>query len=83
MFKNSTEVTESEKHLQFYQCCDKHLGIAIIKEHADVLSLSERELLSMIKQLAVISVSVVVRQSEFPSTRQDLTENTRSFAART
>ena len=35
----------------------------------------------MIKQLAVIPVSVVVRRSDFLSTRQDLTENTRSFAA--
>ena len=36
----------------------------------------------MIKKLAVIPVSVVVRLSDFLSTKQDLTENTRSFAAR-
>ena len=36
----------------------------------------------MIKQLAVIPVFVVVRRSDFLSTKQDLTENTRSFAAR-
>ena len=36
----------------------------------------------MMKQLAVIPVSVVVRRSDFVSTKQDLTENNRSFAAR-
>ena len=35
----------------------------------------------MFKQLAVIPVLVVVRRADFFSTRQDLTENTRSFAA--
>ena len=35
-----------------------------------------------IKQLAVIPVSVVVRRSEFLSTKQDLIENIKSFAAR-
>ena len=36
----------------------------------------------MIKQLAVIPVLVNVRRSDFLSIRQDLTENTRSFACR-
>ena len=35
----------------------------------------------MIKQLEVIPVSVIVRQSNFLSTRHDLTEKTRAFAA--
>ena len=38
-------------------------------------------LLWMIKQLAVNLNSVFVRRSDFLSTRQDLTENTRAFAA--
>ena len=75
-------MSESEKRRQLYQCCGEDLGDAILKGHADVVNLSERELLSMIKQLAVIPVSVVVRRSDFLSTRKDLTENTRSFAAR-
>ena len=73
MFKNSTEMTESEKRRQLYQCCDEDLGDVILKGHEDIVNLSERELLSMIKQLAVIPVSVVVRRSDFFSTRQDLT----------
>ena len=36
----------------------------------------------MTKQLAFIPVSVVVWRSDFLSTRQDLIENTKSFAAR-
>ena len=75
MFTDSTEMSESEKRRQLYQCCDEDLGDAIIKGHADVVNLSERELLSMIKLLAVIPVSVVVRRSDFLSTRHDLTEN--------
>ena len=54
MFKDSTEMSKSEKRRQLYQCCDEDLGDAILKGHADVVNLSERELLSMIKQLAVI-----------------------------
>ena len=30
MFKDSTEMTESEKRRQLYQCCDKDLGDAIL-----------------------------------------------------
>ena len=84
MFKDSTEMTESEKRRQLYQCCDEDLGDAIIMlfRHAEVVNLSERELLGIIKQLAVILVLVVVQILDFISTRQDLTENTRSFATR-
>ena len=82
IFKDSMEMTEVEKHRQLYQCCEEDLGDAILKGHNDVVNLSEQELLRMIKQLAVIPVSVVVRRSDFLSARQDLTENTRSFAAR-
>ena len=62
--------------------CEGDLGDAILKGHADVVNLKERELLKMIKQLAVIPVSIVVRRSYFLSTRQDLIGNTRSFATR-
>jgi len=75
-------MTESEKNFQLYQCCDEDLGDAVQKGHADLVNLSEQELFSMIKQLAVIHVSFGVQLSDFLSTRQDLTVNTRSFAAR-
>ena len=75
-------MTEAEKPRQLYQCCEEDLGDAILKGHTDIVYLSEQELLGMIKQLAVIPVSVVVQRSDFLSTRQDLTENTRSYAAR-
>ena len=52
------------------------------KGHKDVVNVSEQGLLRIIKQLAVIPDSVIVRRSDFNSTRQDLTENTRSFVAR-
>ena len=71
MFKDSIEMIESEKRCQLYQSCDKDLGDAILKGHTDIVDLSERELLGMIKQLTVIPVSVVVRQSDFLITRLD------------
>ena len=82
IFKDSMELTEVEKSRQLYQCCEEDLGDAILRGHGDIVNLNEQELLKMIKQLAVIPVSVVVRRSDFLRTKQDLTENTRSFAAR-
>ena len=82
IFKDSMELTEVEKSRQLYQCCEEDLGDAILRGHGDIVNLNEQELLKMIKQLAVIPVSVVVRRTDFLSTKQDLTENTRSFAAR-
>ena len=40
MFKDSAEMTESEKFCQLYQCCEEDLGYAILKEHEDVVNLS-------------------------------------------
>ena len=60
MFKDSTEIREAEKRRQLYQCCEEDLGHANLKGHTDIVSLSEQELLGMIKQLAVIPVSVGV-----------------------
>ena len=82
IFKDSMELTEVEKSRQLYQCCEEDLGDAILRGHEDIVNLNEQELLKMIKQLAVVPVSVVVRRTDFLSTKQDLTENTRSFAAR-
>ena len=79
IFKDSMEMTEVEKGRQLYQCCEEDLGDALLKGHEDEVNLSEQELLRMIKQLAVIPVSDVVRRSDFLSARQDLTESTRSF----
>ena len=82
IFKDSMELTEVEKSRQLYQCCDKDLGDAILRGNKDMVNLNEQKLLKMIKQLVVVPVSVVVRRSDFLSTKQDLNENTRSFAAR-
>ena len=75
-------MTDSEKRRQLYRCCDKYPGDAILKGHADVVNLSERELLRIIKHFAVIPTLMFVRRSDFLSTRQDFTGSTRSFAAR-
>ena len=54
-------MTEAEKRRQLQQCCEENLGEAILKGHADVVNLSKRELLSMIKQLEVTPMAAVVR----------------------
>ena len=41
MFKDSTEMSESEKLYQLYHCCDKYLGDAILKGHVDIVKFSE------------------------------------------
>ena len=38
MFKDSTEMKESEKRRLLYQCCDEDLGGAILNRHADVVN---------------------------------------------
>ena len=74
-------MTEVKKGRQLYQCCEEDLGGAILKEHENVVNLIEQKLKGD-QVLTVIPVLVVVRRSDFFSTRQDLTENTRSLAAR-
>ena len=81
IFKDSMKITEVEKRRQLYLSCNEDLSDAILKAYEYLVSLSEKPLLRMIKQLAVIPVSVVVGRPDFLSTRQDLTENTRTFAA--
>ena len=58
------------------------LGGAILKGHEDEINLSEQELLRIIKQLAFIPVSVVLRKSDFLSPRQDLIENPSTYDTR-
>ena len=67
IFKDSMELTEVEKRLKLYQWFEENLGDAILKGHGDVVNLILQELLRMMKQLAVIAVSVFVRRSEFLS----------------
>ena len=62
------EMTEVKKRCKLYLFCKEDLGDAILKRIEDVVNLSEQELLRMIKQLAVVSVSVVVRRPDFLST---------------
>ena len=52
-------MAEADKYCQLCQCCEEDLAEAILKRHADVVNYSERELLRLLKQLAVIPVSVL------------------------
>ena len=52
-------MAEADKYCQLNQFCEKNLAEAILKRHEDVVNYSERELLRLLKQLAVIPVSVL------------------------
>lgn len=79
MFKESTQLSDEETLRQLFQCCEEELGDAILKGQSNVVKTSEEELLAVIKQLAVIPVSKVVRRSDFITTKQDLGENARAY----
>ena len=82
MFKRGTHLSDEDTVQQLFQCCEEELGDAILKSHAAAVSGTEEQLLTAIKQLAVIPVAISVRRSELLSIRQDHGENARSFVAR-
>ena len=82
MFKRGTHLTNEDTVQQLFQCCEEELGDAILKSHPAAVSGTEEQLLTAIKQLAVIPVAISVRRSELLGIRQDHGENARSFMAR-
>ena len=82
MFKRGTTLTDDEKVRHLFQCCEEELGDAVLKGHPTSISGSEEELLAVIKQLAVIPVSICVRRADLLSCRQDHGESVRSYFTR-
>ena len=82
MFVRDTEMTTEETLHQLFNCCDDELGDEILRGYPNAISGTERELLDVIKKLAVFPVAISVRRSELISTRQDHGEGIRSFVAK-
>ena len=57
MFKRGTTLNADETAQQLFQCCDEHLGNAILRTNPDITQRDEATLLALIKALAVIPVA--------------------------
>ena len=83
MFKKSTKMSADETVRQLFQCCDTELGNALLKSYKAVVSGdSEYALLEAIKKLAVPPVAISARRSALLGTKQDHSENARTYLAR-
>lgn len=81
IFKNSTSIPAAQLSTQLWQCCDEELTAELFRDIPDITTISEADLLTCIKQLAVLSVAACVRKTELFSMRQDRGQPIRSFAA--
>lgn len=82
MFTRGTHLTPDEKVQQLFQCCDDHLGDAILRGQPEAVNGDEATLLRVIKTFAVVPVARVVRRTEVLALKQDHGESTRNFLAR-
>ena len=82
LFKQGTDIPREQLTTQLWQCCEKDLEDDLFKDIDDVREISEEDLLSSIKRLAVISTATSVRKTELLSMRQDHGQPIRSFAAK-
>ena len=83
LFKNGTDIPPNQLTTQLWQCCDKQLEDDVFKDMTDISTCTEDQLLQVIKQLSVITVSTCVRQKELLSMKQDHGQPVRSYSAQT
>ena len=81
IFKDSTNIPEAQLSTQLWQCCDEELTSELFRDVPNISTIAEVDLLTSIKQLAVLSVAACVRKTELFSSRQDRGQPIRSFAA--
>ncbi len=81
LFKNGTDIPPNQLTTQLWQCCDKQLEDDVFKDMSDISTATETDLLAVIKNLSVITVSTSVRQKELLSMKQDHGQPIRSYAA--
>ena len=82
MFKRGTNLTPDEVVQQLFQCCDEHLGDAILRSLPAAVEGDEATLLAAIKSLAVVPVARVVRRQDLQALKQDHGERTSKFLSR-
>ena len=81
IFKNGSDIPPNQLTAQLLQCCDKELEDDVLKDMSDIPTATEAELLQVIKNLAVISMSTSVRQNELIALKQDHGQPIRSYSA--
>ena len=82
MFRSGTQITAEEAVQHLFQCCEDSLGDELLQSHKDAVTVTEDNLMKIVKKLPVAPMAVSVRRSELLSIKQDHGENTRSFFAR-
>ena len=78
MFKRGTSLNPDEVVHQLFQCCDEHLGDAILRCNPAAVEEDEAVLFAVIKSLAVVPVARVVRRTDLLALKQDHGEATRT-----
>ena len=82
LFKNGTNIPQTQLTTQLWQCCDQELEADLFRDVSDISILSEEALLQAIQRLAVITVTASVWRAELLALRQDHGQMVRSFAAK-
>ena len=81
-FKRVTNLQNDEAAAQLFQCCSPELSAQLLKSEDKVLDKDEKELLDLMKAMAVIPVAVSVRRTDLLSLQQAQGENIKSFLAK-
>ena len=82
MFKRGTTLAAGETVHQLFQCCDEDLGDTILKGIPNSVSGTEDDLLTAMKQMAVVPVAGCVRRADLMTCKQDHGESIRAYYAR-
>ena len=82
MFVRANSIHEDDKVIQLFSCCDAELKAKVTASCNDVFTKSVRELLTLLKDLAVIPVAVSVKRTELLQMHQDAGENIKNFLSR-
>ena len=82
LFKSGTKIAASELNNHLFQCCEDSLGDDLLRGVTNITNVTEEELLSAIKKLAVQPVARGVRRTELINMQQDSGEPIRSFHAK-
>ena len=82
LFKRGYDLSDAETVQQLFECCDDDLGDAILKSSPTAVDGNEANLMTIMKQLAVVPVAVSIRRSELLACRQDHGESGRAYYAK-
>lgn len=82
LYTKSANISQNDAAVQLFQCASEQLGDAVLRLENNVSTKSEKELLDIMRSLAVIPVALMVIRAELFAMRQNREESFRSFFAR-